>query len=264
MRWHRKTAAVWADNDCMATYARLLVMAMEQYAAKRDGVVRLTPPDLLAATGRRRRDYALLTLSKLVAMSPLSLSCVGADCLVTIPNYARKQGIGGQNSLPQNAESRKQKAEKMSDEQGSLGLPPIGSKSPQQKPSEKAKALAVHLRGLIEARLGSSGARKPAAWALQLEKLHAKGQGPSWDAIEHAIDWCYGPENDTEYRIEVQSATALRDKWSRIQAAIQRSRRGGGNGRVLELEGKTYREKDYNRDQWLGLLAEKREMEGRR
>lgn len=95
--------------------------------------------------------------------------------------------------------------------------------TPKPMPAE-AERLARLLADCAAARLGEAARpRRYRPWAEEVRKLHRDGDGPSWADIEAAIRWLYSEANEGQYRVEVQSGRALREKWPRVVAAMQRA-----------------------------------------
>jgi hypothetical protein len=79
------------------------------------------------------------------------------------------------------------------------------------------------------------GARVPprarAAWAAEIARLPSEvpGLAPNGasaaERIREAIDFAFGPDNlGREYEVVIRSGRALREKWSKLAAAIARAR----------------------------------------
>ncbi len=101
---HAKTVGVWIDNDLLAMYVRLGVLAIERYADKTADSFLLTEHDAMRVTCRRRSDHAWNALERLANQSPIAVERTwneaGTEARtahVTFPNFAKKQGFGPRN-----------------------------------------------------------------------------------------------------------------------------------------------------------------------
>jgi hypothetical protein len=85
--------------------------------------------------------------------------------------------------------------------------------------STRAHAAAEKLARLVRAAYPATRVteRQVSAWALEISKIDVEPE-----VIDETISWLYGPDNDGEYRLDVRSGGALRQKFGRVQAAIDR------------------------------------------
>ena len=94
---HQKTAAVYANNDLLATYVRLLILGVERFADRYGDSFLIHKRELGRITGRHRVDVAAKSLRSLAEVSPISAEPDGDLWRITIPNFARKQGFAEKN-----------------------------------------------------------------------------------------------------------------------------------------------------------------------
>ena len=94
---HRKTAALFADNDMLALYGRIGILAIERFADKTGDSFLVHPRELLVLTGRGRADVARRSLERLADISPISVESEGDLLRIGFPNFAEKQGFDGKN-----------------------------------------------------------------------------------------------------------------------------------------------------------------------
>ncbi len=141
---HPKTAALFGDNDALAMYVRLGVLAIERFADRTDDSFMIHDRELSLITGRRRADISRKSLRHLADISPISVERLGDVWRITFPNLARRQGFMSKNgekhappsSSPSNSTSSSEKKEKEKDSSpvpGSLGLVVQESQSPIEK-----------------------------------------------------------------------------------------------------------------------------------
>lgn len=90
---HEKTAAMAADNDLLALYVRLGMLAVERFADRTGGTFIVSDRELPRLTGKYRADVARTLLSRLANVSPTSAERDGDVWRITIPNFAKKQGF---------------------------------------------------------------------------------------------------------------------------------------------------------------------------
>ena len=90
---HPKTFYVYGDNDLFATYARILMLAVERFAARTGNRFDVKQKELLELTGKRRIDAAKRVLDYLSTMGPVLIDYRGDSALITIPNFSEKQGF---------------------------------------------------------------------------------------------------------------------------------------------------------------------------
>ena len=94
---HRRMAEIYPNNDLLALWLRLGVLAIERYAAKSDDVLRIHRSELSALCGGKRRDKAEVTLRLLATKLELTLELVGEYFEVEWRNLAIKQGFTPKN-----------------------------------------------------------------------------------------------------------------------------------------------------------------------
>lgn len=95
--YHRRMSEVFPDNDLLALWLRLGVLAIERYAAKTDNVLRVHRSELSALCGGKRRDKAEVTLRLLASKLELTLKLVGEYFEVEWRNLSKKQGFTPKN-----------------------------------------------------------------------------------------------------------------------------------------------------------------------
>lgn len=105
---HRKTADMFASNDLLAAYTRVLLLAVERFADRNEDSFCVHASELCRITGTSRIDRAMKVMDQLVASSPVALTQLppSSDLAstqlrpssvltwkLTIPNFAIKQGF---------------------------------------------------------------------------------------------------------------------------------------------------------------------------
>jgi hypothetical protein len=94
---HRKMSEVFPDNDLLALWLRLGVLAIERYAAKSGDVLRVHRSELSALCGGKRRDKAEVTLKLLASKLELTLNKHGEYFEIEWRNLSIKQGFAPKN-----------------------------------------------------------------------------------------------------------------------------------------------------------------------
>ena len=108
MAFHHKTIGVYSDNDLLATYTRILLMAIERFAARDGDKFTASSDDIKRLTGKGRADSAMVSLRHLADISPISMRHLGdisetsaghlGDIVeITVPNFSIKQGFKTKN-----------------------------------------------------------------------------------------------------------------------------------------------------------------------
>jgi hypothetical protein len=200
IRSHRKTAGVWSENDQLAALLRLWVVAMEQFAAKRDGVVRLNRSQVMEVAGKGRFDVALTSLQRLADVGLMSLRRLGDITEITIAKFAEKQRITPQLRSSQSAESRVQSTE---NRKKNPPAPLRGSRARPKKPvlppeftpleheqyvklaeSPATQSIQAKLQAMHETRHARVTPTVIKAWhELIYPKLVARGIRDQWQAL---------------------------------------------------------------------------------
>jgi hypothetical protein len=90
---HPRMVRVWPDNDLLACWLRVMLLASRQGAAHTGDILHLTPADVELLSGRRRRDVALTLLGRLADVMGWWLERRGNVTLIHVRNFARKQGL---------------------------------------------------------------------------------------------------------------------------------------------------------------------------
>jgi len=118
---------------------------------------------------------------------------------------------------------------------GSLFGEPVVEVPKRRGPSDEAYALADHLRELLVRQKASAGlspheladarswSAKRASWAREVEKLLRTRDAVRARAL---LAWVFDGQDDVaaKFRIRVDSPQALREKWDRAEAGIERTR----------------------------------------
>lgn len=123
---HPKTAALFGDNDALAMYVRLGVLAIERFADRTDDSFMIHDRELSLITGRRRADISRKSLRHLADISPISVERLGDVWRITFPNLSKRQGFGRKN--------------------GKVSSPPSSSASNSSSPSDKKEKERPPLR----------------------------------------------------------------------------------------------------------------------
>lgn len=93
------------------------------------------------------------------------------------------------------------------------------------KPPQDADRLARLLGELVVERYGHGSPKTYRPWTEEIAQLHDAGRGPDWSEIEETIRWLYGPANQGDYRVVVQSGKALRKKYLTAREGMTRRMR---------------------------------------
>ena len=252
MKSHRKTAAIWDDNDLLACYVRLLELGMSQFAAKRGGVITLTRVELMEVTRKRRVDVALTLVQRLADIASMSVQHRGDVASILVRNYAKKQGIGEKNG-PRTAYLRSQNTDSEYRTK---------SRSRKPAPTEGVPDWALDLartlaEKVIAQRPGTdvptaTTPKRLAAWGRGFAKIHARG--PSPEEIAKRVEWVFSPANleREKYAIVARSPTSFDEKWGRIQDAMLRVTREVGE--TMDMgNGKIEKRSDWSEEQWIQM-----------
>ena len=97
LKYHRKSAQFYADNDLLAMHTRLGVLAIERWAAKDGGKFRIARSEVGALAGGKRRDKAEALLLRLASYLELSCNLVGSYFELEWTKLEEKQGFGPKN-----------------------------------------------------------------------------------------------------------------------------------------------------------------------
>jgi len=97
LRYHRKTAGVYLDNDLLALHTRLGLLAIERWAAKDGGKFRIARSEVGALAGGKRRDKAEALLLRLASYLELSCNLVGTYWELEWAKLQDKQGFNWKN-----------------------------------------------------------------------------------------------------------------------------------------------------------------------
>lgn len=99
---HAKTAAMFDDNDLLATWLRLGMLAVERRAALTSDIFVVRREELPTLTGQKRGDSALRVWNKLLTSSPVVANYSEPIWSVEFPKFAEKQGFSEKNVGPLN------------------------------------------------------------------------------------------------------------------------------------------------------------------
>ena len=94
---HPRMAEVYADNDLLALWTRLGVLAVERYASQDSDILRVHRNEISALAGGKRRDKAEATLNLLAGKLELTCNKVGSYFEIAFRNLSEKQGFGPTN-----------------------------------------------------------------------------------------------------------------------------------------------------------------------
>jgi len=95
---HEKMGSVWPDNDMLAMWVRLGVLAIERFADRTEDTFLVSDRELNLISGKGRADVARKSLEHLADISPISVERRGDVWRITIPNLRKKQGFKWNNS----------------------------------------------------------------------------------------------------------------------------------------------------------------------
>ena len=97
---HAKTAAMFDDNDLLATWVRLGMLAVERRAGLTSDIFVVRREELPTLTGQKRGDSALRVWKKLLTSSPVVANYSEPIWTVEFPKFAEKQGFSEKNVGP--------------------------------------------------------------------------------------------------------------------------------------------------------------------
>lgn len=90
---HPRTAPVWAENDLLATWLRVMLKASRQGAAHTGDILHLTDHEIEETSGKGRRDVARRLLSRLADVAGWSVERRANVTAIHVRNFAKKQNI---------------------------------------------------------------------------------------------------------------------------------------------------------------------------
>lgn len=177
---HPRTVSMYEDNDMLATWLRLMVLASDRGAAHTGDWIALNRTDLQAVSGRRRADVALTFVERLADVLGWLRERRGNVIAIQIRNFAKKQNITPRacgatpldpapsttttttpekNNPPTSSDEKTQKTtEGVSDESLTLAMPlasplPNGSgKQPKPKPEVTVSEIVEAWRSVCVSR----------------------------------------------------------------------------------------------------------------
>ncbi len=161
---HRRAVGVYADNDLLAMFVRIGMMAVERFAAKTDDSFTCSGLDLERLAGCRGVANARRRLARLVDVTRITLVEEGghteatvrpegghaeatarprggqrnATWRLTMPNLSRKQGFQHENSTGTAASESESESESESDLTTSSDPPTLAPPAPELEPSTQA------------------------------------------------------------------------------------------------------------------------------
>jgi len=94
---HPKTAELAGDNDLLATWTRLGLLAVDRWAQDSDDSFLVHDRELCSITGKGRADVARRSLRRLADVSPIKAEPEGDLWRITFPNFAKRQRFRGAN-----------------------------------------------------------------------------------------------------------------------------------------------------------------------
>ena len=183
VRYHIKTADVWADLRKRGMLVEIWRMAVEQYAPKRADKVWLRAPDRLAITCATTLEEADSMLSELLRDLKYKCRKYPNRWDVTIRNLAEKHGIGASNGepktdhkspnkMPKKEERREKKKEKR--------------KAPESSPATRARSVWPRLVDRAK-RHGGRWASTPGANQIKIIAERIK-HGATDEQLERAVE----------------------------------------------------------------------------
>lgn len=241
---HRKMPGVYDDDALLAMWVRIGILAVERFADRQDNRVYISARDLLRITGAAPVSNALRKLGRLLASSPLELSRDGAWYVLTLPNFAEKQGFGARNGAKTERSASASATATKEEEEEDVGSPPtvelqsvVSLPAEPERPRRRSAppSWATDCAALLRDRLRENvpGARLPSSnepWAIEIARIPPRDATPEADwpgMIRDTIEWLFGDDNRGEFAFVVHSGKALREKFSRVMAkrtADQRKR----------------------------------------
>lgn len=223
--------AVVNDNDLLATWVRIGLLAIRNYADRHGDSFMASRRDLEWLTGCRRGANPERRLGRIVATGALTYSQEGAGFRLTVRKFAESQFPNRTNgsvsdspttttTTTTTATTTKSRRNRRRARQGRL---PVAARPEPRPVPEWSLSVAKLLAELLTAR--HRGGRVPddlATWAREIAAIDAD---PS--EIAGNLRWAYSPENEPPFRIEIQSGKALRDKYAQLLAKRERVKAAG-------------------------------------
>jgi hypothetical protein len=181
---HEKMGAVWDDNELLAAWTRLGVLAVERFADRTGDSFVISSREITMVTGRERSDSAERVLRKLADSSPVVVEKRGHSWRITIPNFAKKQGFKERNRTE-------------------IGSPPTPAPTPTAtKPKESEPEAPSRLLNLLSKLPGEKDEK--AAWLdHELPLIEAEVEAGSGTAktltIRYYRQYARTPEGERQY-----------------------------------------------------------------
>ena len=260
IRQHKKTAGtVWPSNDLFASFCRLLIYGIEQYAAKRKkpedvGVVYLNLSQLKEVTGKKRVDSAARVMQELEKSGLIICRSSAALWSIRIPKFAKHQGIGTKNVTPQSQSQSQSQIQKKSKSKSKKKIrlrvePPEVRATRAPRPDSTVSvaipdwALDLSRQLALSVQAQRPGTKVPetngtlVAWAKVFVLLH--GRGPSPEEITERTAWVFSEANLSrgQYAIVARSPAAIAAKWDRIADGMDRASLEAKKNETIEERG---------------------------
>ena len=226
IKHHRKMARIYADNDLLALWMRLGIVAVERFASKTGDEFRIHQSELTTLGGGKRRDKVEVSLRLLAGYLDLTLRLDEGYFVIQWPNFSRKQGFNTKNGTPQSTESRVQRADSVGDTSRPPGSAPKRAKKKARRvtPHREAPRLAALLREHITTRHGGwikQGEPDLDTWERDMDRLlRIDKVDPS--KVEAVMHWAVF--DSTFWGGVIQSPRGLRNNWDKVAAQYVQSR----------------------------------------
>jgi hypothetical protein len=232
---HRKTVSMYGDNELLATYVRLGVLAVQRFADRTGDSFIIHQSELLAITGRERSDSARRVLQKLVDSSPVEADYHGTSVHIKFPNFAKKQGFGSRNGAviltpPTTTPTTTPTP--------TILTPEPAPEAPKIEPERQEQLdRASRLCKLFWAKLVTfrPNTKKPSdsaakLWRVEMDRMLRLDPGRTPEAVEEIVEWLFGDPHAADSRGEfwsgvIRSVPNLRKHWERAWDDMERDLR---------------------------------------
>lgn len=261
---HPKMQGLYEDDAMLAMYVRIGILAVERFADRRGDRIYLSSSDLKRITGVDSVQNALRKLSRLVSIdpsllgerwsqaahtrstrTPLGLLKDGAWYVLSMPNFAQKQGFAGAKRSANGSETvHSASATATSEEEGESDAlearPTRRSKQlklvtlkpePKPLPPEVIAFTADFEKALV---ITHDGFKPPteatrAAWLREADRM-LRLDGRTLQEVRSVAAWLFtGTDDDAAFwRRNVLSLPKFRSKFERLRAQYRHQAAGGG------------------------------------
>lgn len=176
---HPKTTALWGDNDALAMYVRLGVLAIERFADRTDDSFMIHDRELSLITGRRRRDISEKSLRHLEDISPITATHLGDVWRITFPNLSKRQGFrsknGEKHAPPSSSSSTSTSSSIKKEPETASGPVGLVLTAPENSPDEIWKSVNSTLHAYMPRSTGLTLTKSRRSRMIQVEKDLGEG-----------------------------------------------------------------------------------------